>query len=174
MLKNFNDIYLLTLNRIDEETGDSQIESILKEAINKCYMMDLTRNDRRFVKDTFTSEDGMIFLPEDLDTIERITPALAEGEYRKGNVVFVSGSSYTIVYTTVPQPLVNDTDIPDVSSKFFYCMSTYACYAYYMYKKKVELANMFLSEYLTDKEKPHDDQIPEGTAYYYEYTGGDE
>lgn len=175
MLKNFGDIVNLTLHRIDEDPGDEQIDDIVQSAINNAYLIDMFKNDRRFVKGVFTPEDGIVFLPEDLDTIEKITPALDPEEYRKGNVIITSDKTadYTILYSVVPSQLTRDTDVPDINPKFFYALSTYACYAFYLFKKKTELASYYINEYRDGKEKTHDDMTAEGTAYYYG-EGGDE
>lgn len=177
MLVDFEDIYLLTLDRVDEEAGDTQVDNIIKEAINHSYINDISKCDKRFVTDTITVTSGIAELPDGCDSIEKITPALGTGEYRKGNVIFsnlADDSVYSITYSPIPTGLSANADVPNCSEKYFYVMSTYACYAYFCFKKKNEVAQLYLAEYQNNIHETFDDNVSEGVQDYYPVTGDDE
>lgn len=177
MLVDFEDIYLLTLDRVDEEAGDTQVDNIIKEAINHAYMKDIIKCDKRFTTATITVQDGIATIPDDCDSIEKITPALGAGEYRKGNTIFsglADDATYSLTYVPSKIPMVENSDVPDCNSKFFYPMSTYACYAYFEFKKRNDVAQMYLMEYKDSITEPFDDNIPEGVSDYYSVAGDDE
>jgi hypothetical protein len=137
----------LTKNRIDETDPDSQIDIIVKNAINHAYLFDLSKKDKRFGKVYCPVVNGIATLPDDLLSIEGISPSLLTREKRKGNAIFSNRDvTFEITYAKVPTPLA-DTDSPDLSNKYQYALTTYGCFAYFEYRKKVSVAEMFLNEY---------------------------
>lgn len=144
---NFKDILDLTKNRIDELDEDEQIDIIIKNAINEAQI-EIAEIDTRFQTNYIPVINGAATLPDDLYKIEKITPELIEGEYQKGNAIFSDrNTTFTIVYSSVPETLESDTDEPSISIKNHYLLSTYACYTYYSYKKKNNIAQIYLAEY---------------------------
>lgn len=166
-LETFLDIYNLVLGRVDEDTPDFPVESMIKDAINHAYDQIVKRN-RRYTSTVAVVVNGIATLPDDLVSIEKITPLLVSGEYRKGNAIFSpKGTQFTIVYSASPERLVKDTDVPDVPKRFFYIMSSYACYVYYIYRKKPQIAPMYLQEYKGVIDDTEEDNIPEIVEDYY-------
>lgn len=150
---NFKEIIDLTKNRIDETDDDPQIDMIVKNAINHSYMFDMVKRDPRVVVAYVPVINGTATLPDDINKVISITPELEYNERRIGNVIITNRTvTFTVIYSTVPEPLVNDTDIPDISTKYHYSMSTYACYEYFASKKKAPLAQMFQSTYMNELE----------------------
>jgi hypothetical protein len=124
------------------------IDSIVKNAINHAYMFDLCIKNPTVSTAYVPVVNGVAELPEDIDKIVSITPELIYGEKRTGKSILSNrDTTFTITYTVVPEPLIDDTDIPDLSSKLRYLLSTFACYSYFTYKKKTDIAQMFLEEY---------------------------
>lgn len=144
----FKELLDLTKNRIDETDEDTQIDSILKNAINHAYIFDLSLKDQHVKSAYITPINGVATLPSDILKVINITPGLVYGESRIGNVIVSSRDvDFTVIYSVVPKPLVADTDKPNISEKYHYCLSTYACYQYYNFKKKSTQAQMMYQDY---------------------------
>lgn len=159
MLKTFKDIVDLTKKRINETTTDEQVDTMVKEAVNHAYLYELSKLDPVITKTMCPAVNGSAVLPEDLEEIISVSPDLAYGERQLGRYLLSDRNiTFTIVYKAIPEPLVNDDDVPELQSKYFYLLSTYACYAYFTYRKKSEAANLFMSEYLLQRNaiKPSD------------------
>lgn len=172
----FKDILDLTKNRIDELDSSAQIDVILKSAVNDAYIGELSRYDKRITSSIAPVINGMATLPDDIDTIESISPSLTGGERRIGNSILSSRTvTFTIVYSYVREPLVNDTDVLDMSEKFKMLLSTYACYLYFQYRKKTSIAQIFLNDYEMKLAKMFDnDNTGEETITDVYESGGEE
>jgi hypothetical protein len=176
-MKNFKDIVDLTFNRIDETIPDDQITMIVKAAINHAYQSDLSKLDRRLTKAFCSVVDGVAELPDDIRTIIKITPKLEDGEYRIGNSIISDRDvEFEILYTIAPGELVKDTDVPDISQRLWYLLSTYACYAYYSYRRKTPVAQGYMQEYEMGKSDyiNESDNVEEYVQDVYKTVGGDE
>lgn len=149
---NFKQIIEITMNRINETDIDEQIDIIVKSAINHSYLHDLSTIEPSISTAYIPAINGLITLPEDFSKIINISP---DNIIKKiGNNLLVSKDGiYTIMYEVTPEPLVNDEDTPLISEKLQYLLSTYACYEYFNYRKKIQVANNFLNQYLSEKEK---------------------
>lgn len=159
----FKEIIDLTKNRIDTvEQGDfdEQIESIVTNAINHCYLFELSKLEPDMNKAYLPSVNGLVSLPDDIDEIISIYPELEPGERRIGkNIVTDREETFELLYTMVNEPLINDNDEPNISKKYHYLLSTYACYSYFTYRKKTDIASMYLNEYMLQLNKTKEDNF---------------
>jgi hypothetical protein len=150
---NLRELINLTLERVGEREGNRRIDSVIKNAVNHAYLYDLSEKDKRLSTAYIPVINGLATLPEDINTIESISPSLIGGERRIGNAILSSRDTvFTVTYSSVREPLVEDTDEPDLNQKYQYLLSTYACYEYYNLKQD-NRANMFLNEYQNELEK---------------------
>jgi hypothetical protein len=168
----YKEIIDLTKNRVDEyDSSDTQVDTIVKNAINHSYMFDITVKEPRVTMTYVPVINGIATLPDDINKILSITPELSHKERRIGNVILSNyAGTYTIIYSTVPTPLVADEDVPQVSEKYHYSMSTYACYEYFISKKKTALAQQFYSTYQQELNKL-DDNDDTGEEVVYDSVG---
>jgi len=144
-----SDLVTLAKNRIDELDVDSQIDTILQEGINFAYVFKTGKLEKQFKIATLSPVSGIITLPDDFVKIEKIYPALSNSEYRKGLTIFVDtvdDTVYTITYESSRTSL-SLTDTVVASNKLKYLLVTYGCFAYQQYKKRPQVANMYLSEF---------------------------
>lgn len=150
-LNNFGDLITLTKKRCNIETV-SNFDSVITSALNQAYI-ELLKDDPQVSMTFAPTVNGVMTLPDDLDSIISISPEIKHLN-RVGKYIYVdSDKTYTIHYTLVPEPLVEETDMPGISKKYWYIMSTFACYSYYLFKKKQAEVNAFLNEYLRSKSK---------------------
>lgn len=163
----YSELIELTKNRIDELDVDEQIDLIIENAINHSYLFDLSSLDSRVSSSYIPVINGIATLPDDINKIISINPSLEYGERRVGNAILSNRNiTFTVIYTTVPTPLINDTDTPDLSEKYHYSMSTYACYEYFMHRKKNTLAQMFYDTYQRELNKlKENDDVGEEVVY---------
>jgi hypothetical protein len=153
MVETFKEIIDLTLKRVDEADAEADVLAVIKEAINHAYMFDLSKLDSRFNTAYIPVVNGIATLPDDIRDIKKITPNLLKTETRIGNAIFSDRSvTFNVVYSAVPEPMVDDTDTPDLSLALRYLLSTYACFSYYSYRKKANIADMFKAEYESEKQ----------------------
>lgn len=149
-MKTLQNLIDLAKNRIDEVDVDTQIDTIIKEAINFAYIFKASKLEKQFSTNIGVVINGIVTLPDDMVNIEKITPALQGGEYKKGNTLFTNqddGTTYTIVYAVNRTPLINTTQTVDCSDRMKYALVTYACYVYQEYRKRQQIASMYLGEY---------------------------
>lgn len=153
---NLKEIKDLTFKRLKLQQNVPVIEAIIENAINYAYS-DLSSLDKRTATAYVPIINGEATLPEDYDTFVKCKPKLDNNDTFVGNKILTNKTGVLeITYTTVPAPLVNDTDVPDLSPKYHYLLSTYACYSYYLYNKNMNLADIYLSEYERVKNKYND------------------
>jgi hypothetical protein len=148
MMETFIDIVNLTKKRVKFTAANDVIDTVIKEAINHCYMNELAKEDKRIKITYLIPVNGSAALPNDLVGIERIEPELTTSDRLQGNLLFTDKTDQlTLHYSYVREPLTEDADEPDINTKYFYPMSTYGCYAYFAYKKKADMANMYLNQF---------------------------
>lgn len=146
----FGELMLLTQNRMSDSTGDEESVAVIKSAINQSYMIDICTVAPVLVSAIVPTINGLVTLPSDCINIVSLSPSLIDGEKRVGNYIVTKRAvTFTVIYSAVPTPLVDDTDVIDLSDRYTYMMSTYGVYAYYTYRKKEAAASMFLNEYET-------------------------
>lgn len=144
---NFGQILELTKNRIDELDQDDQIDAIIKSAVNKAYA-DLSEVVKTFTTAYVPVINGMATMPDDLNKVIKISPALEDGEFVDDKTIFSDRNvTFTIVYSSIPEALVNNSDEPEIPEKYHYILSTYACYSYYLSKKRLDIAQVHLNDY---------------------------
>jgi len=151
-LKTFLYIYTLSCNRCKLDVADvsEEEEAIIKNALNYCYMNEAGKKDILTSKGYCPVIDGVAELPEDIDSIISVIPPLSGLDKRIGNNIVTENTNitqYEVLYSVVREAMVNDTDIPEISTKYLYPMTTYAASAYYTYKKKTEMATILYQQY---------------------------
>lgn len=156
------DLITLAKNRIDEVDTDTQIDNIIQEGINFAYMFKTAKLEPQFTSVTLAVTDGMITLPSDLMSIESISPALSETDYKKGQTLFVNAvdtTEYTIIYKQQRTALTTTSSVVTASDKLKYALVTYGCYAYQQYRKRQPMANVYLQEFQSIMQEMEFDSI---------------
>lgn len=144
---NFGELIKLTYNYIDETDEDEQIEIIVKGAINEAYSI-LSSKDARLNRAYIPIINGVATLPEDNIGIVNCTPALESSDLIIDNNIITSKTgTLELLYKYVRETLVDDNDEPDIHLLLQYAMVNYACYKYFLYRKKVEVAQSFNNQY---------------------------
>lgn len=144
---NYKEIQDIAYNMIDEVDLDDQIAVIVQSAINKAYL-DLCVKDKRITITYVPIIRGVATLPDDIISVERITPNLSTDDKRVGNNIITDKTgTFSLVYSYIREPLINDTDEPDLHLSLQYALATYACYKYFEYRKKTDVASTFLTNY---------------------------
>jgi len=141
----------LAKNRIDELDIDTQIDNIIQEGINFAYVFKTDKIEPEYSTTIGVVINGLVSLPSDLLSIEKITPSLNGDDKKKGLTLIVSeddGTTFTIVYKASRSPLIL-TDTVDCSDKLKYLLTTYGCYAYQQYRKRQPIAQIYLDEFNT-------------------------
>lgn len=145
----FKELIDLTKNRVNEVDPDEQVDLIIKSAINEAYI-EVSKRDKRLSTAYIPIINGVATLPEDIQDIELVEPELLTGDRKIGNNILTSRTgTFKITYSALRDKLVNDNDEPDINPRFVYALSSYACYAYYLHRKKLEVANQYLNEFLS-------------------------
>lgn len=166
---NFKEILDTCKNLIDELDTDTQIDMILKSGVNKGYS-DLCKIDKRVQVTYVPVVMGAAILPDDFDSIVKITPILTEDDLIVGNSIITDNTTqYTLVYSYMREAMVNDLDEPDLNLSLHSALINYGCYSYYKYKRKLEIANQYMGDIQEAKANflNKDNFIEEGTGDYY-------
>jgi hypothetical protein len=144
---NFKEILDIARNIIDETDEDEQIDVILKSAINKAYI-DLSSVYKRLNNSYIPIVNKIATLPDDLIGIEYISPSLDSTDKRIGkNILTSKTGTFELIYSYIREPLVNDTDEPDLDLALQYALAMYGCYKYSEYKKRDNMVQMFMQSY---------------------------
>lgn len=145
----FLDIVTLTKVRCNIADIDDYDE-IIKNGINQAYM-ELRRRVPYVVTTILIPVEGIATLPDDCQDVLSINPMPVTGFYVKGSNLFAeTEESLTLTYTTVPEPLINDTDVPELPKKYWYGISSYGCYSYYLFKKKTDMSQAYYQAYVSN------------------------
>ena len=148
---NFKEIIDLAYNMIDETDYDEQVEIIVKEAINEAYQ-DLAKIDMRLAIGYFPIIRKMATLPNECIKIVESTPAISGTDKVVGNTIVTSKTGvFEVMYATSREPLVNDTDEPDLHISAHHSLANFACYKYWLHRKKIEVAETFLNKYMIER-----------------------
>ena len=148
---NFKEIIDLTYNMIDETDYDEQVEIIVKEAINEAYQ-DLAKIDMRLSIGYFPIIRKMATLPNECIKIVESTPAISGTDKVVGNTIVTSKTGvFEVMYATARENLVNDNDEPDLHISAHHNLANFACYKYWLHRKKVEVAEAFLNKYMIER-----------------------
>ena len=155
------DIVNSVLYRIDEDVTDTdeEILQVVKNGINEGYSVLASTVDQRTKDLTFTYIKGYV-LPDDFVSIVNMSHSynsntidLSIMDYEIiANILYIragdcQNGSLTMKYVFLPTTLTNDTDAISLKSIYVQALIVYAAYSYYVYRKKTEVASMFLSEF---------------------------
>lgn len=134
-------------NIIDETDEDEQIDIIVKLAINEAYSL-LAPMDKRLTRAFVPIVNGVSTLPNNLLEVVSIKPKLTGNDRVEGNAILTEKKGvFEILYSYVRETLIKDEDEPDLHETLQYAMVDYACYKYYMHRKKDNVAMLFFNNY---------------------------
>lgn len=134
-------------NIIDETDDDEQIDIIVKLAINEAYSL-LAPMDKRLTRAFVPIVNGVSTLPNNLLEVVSIKPKLSGSDRVEGNSILTDKKGvFEILYSYVRESLTADNDEPDLHETLQYAMVDYACYKYYMHRKKDNVAMLFFNNY---------------------------
>ena len=147
---NFKELVDLSYNTIDETDYDEQVESIVKNAINKAYL-DLSNIDKRVARTYVPIINGVATIPNNCNKIIKTTPKLTfEDKIIGGSIITDKEGVIELLYSYTREPMIEDTDEPDLNITLQYALSTYACYKYFEYRKKMDVASGFLNNFMQE------------------------
>lgn len=148
---NFKEIIDLAYNIIDEVDYDEQVEIIVKGAINEAYF-DMAKIDMRLSTSYTPIIRKIATLPTDCIKVVEVTPALDSTDKVVGNSIITNKTgTLEILYATPREELVNDNDEPDLHNTLIHNLANFACYKYWLHRKKIDVANAFLQKYMNEK-----------------------
>lgn len=141
-------------NIVNDTDEDEQIDSIILEALNHCYIFDLAKIDVNLKTTYAPAVNGLAYLPKDALNILRIEPKLEKGERRLGGYIMTDREvTFTILYNSIREPLTKPTDEPEIAGALEYAMILYGAYAYFNYRKKLPVADWYMQQYEIIKQK---------------------
>lgn len=147
---NFKELVDLTNNTIDETDFDEQIETIVRNAINKAYL-DLSNIDLRITRAYIPVINGVANIPNNCCKVIKTTPELDKDDRIVGySIVTPREGVIEMLYAYTREPMIEDLDEPDLNTTLQYALTTYACYRYFEHRKKIEVANSFLNNYMQE------------------------
>lgn len=142
----FIDLLNLTYNEIDEIDEDEQIEIIVKGGINEAYSI-LCQKDIRLNRAYIPIINGVATLPEDFISVIKCTPELTNERIIGNSIITDKEGTYELLYSYVREQLENDNDEPDLHLTLQYALIQYACYKYFLHRKKINVADSFYKNY---------------------------
>ena len=144
------DIVNLTIKSLKIKQDDVNSIALIKNAINKAYI-DLSNIDKRVSRAYIPIINGVATLPNNLNKIIKTNPKLTFLDYTVGNSIITDKTGVIeVLYSYTREPLIEDTDEPDLDITLQYALSTYACYKYFEHKKDILTANSFLNNYMQE------------------------
>lgn len=145
----FNEIVNLAYNMIDEIDYDEQVEVIVKNAINEAYA-DLCKKDKRLTRAFVPIINGVATLPDDIISIEECEPSLDTSDRQVGNSIITNKEGILeILYAYSRDSLVEEEEEPELHKDLHRALAMFACYRYFLYRKKIDVAHSFLNSYDT-------------------------
>lgn len=154
---NFKELVDLTNNTIDETDFDEQIEAIVRGAINKAYL-DLSNIDFRLTRAYVPIVNGVATIPNNCTRIVETVPKLDDKDKIIGNSIITKKQGVIeILYAYTREPMVEDTDEPDLNTTLQYALVTYGCYKYFEHRKKTDVANTFLNNFMQEVQSFNND-----------------
>ena len=145
---NLQELIDLTITKVDEEIDDS-LKTIIKNAINYSLQNDMSKIYPNIQTSYSVVINGVADIPNDIIKILKVSPALSSNDKIVGNKLISDneGQMYTITYEALHNALENDIDEPNIPLNAQQILVLYACYVYYTYKKKLQLAQQYYNEY---------------------------
>ena len=94
----------------------------------------------------------MATLPNECIKIVESTPAISGTDKVVGNTIVTSKTGvFEVMYATARENLVNDNDEPDLHISAHHNLANFACYKYWLNRKKIEVAEAFLNKYMIER-----------------------
>lgn len=144
---NFKECLDQAKNLIDEVEQDTQIDIILKNALNEAYT-ELSTIDKQVRTTYIPVINGKATFPLDIVKVVNISPSDSNAKL-EGNAYYTSSDGIiTLDYVATREPLVLETDEIILNKQLQYAMTLYGAYRYYQHRRKTDIANMFLNNYL--------------------------
>lgn len=138
----------------DVEDND---KTLIKNAVNEGYMYLAANVDTNVKSASLTATSNRINIPNDCyETIEIYNTTygrLSSLDFIEiGNAIFIKNkditdNSYTLTYISIPDKLVNDTDVLVLKDMYCYILSAYTTYVYQLSKKKLDVAQLLIGEF---------------------------
>lgn len=148
----FKEVLDMARNIIDEVDVDSQIDVILKNAINYAYLNISNTVDKKS-KTIEIPYSKVYVLPIDCNSIIDIFSgdyilSMLDYSVKSDAIIFhKKHNPMTLLYTKTITPLKTDGDILDVDDRYGFACAMYGAYAYSVHRKRIELASLLLSDY---------------------------
>ena len=162
----FQEIYIKVLDRMRMESTDIEpnIEAQIKHSINRAYVIVAGKN-KQLLTDYLPVIQGVVELPKNIVGSVEYDPALSPTLDRiVGDSLLTKredGEIFTIRYYATPEPLVAETDAPNIPTRLEECLILYPCFVYFLSKKRLDLASTYKMEFteiLDGSEIRHDAQ----------------
>lgn len=158
-MSTFIDVVNSALTRVNEDPTDADAEvlQVIKDGINEGYLILASNVDQRTKDLSFSYVKGYV-LPDDFVSIVNISHNtlgdLSDKDYEKiANLLYIrakdaQSGTITLKYIYLPTLLTADTDAINLKSIYMQALIVYVAYAYYVYRKKTDVANMFYTEFV--------------------------
>lgn len=144
---NYKEIIATVMNKCNVDDDDTQGIDVIKLGINEAYF-EVSQLEGNTLTMPLPIINGILTLPEDLFEIKKIEPELKSTDKIEGNRIFTEHkNSLTITYSSTPEELSEDTDVPEISNKFIKGLIHYGCFSYYQFKKKDKVAASYYNSY---------------------------
>ena len=157
----FLDAQIKSLARVDEtiEDADTEVLSVIKDAVNNAYMLLAATVDKRTTSTTLALEDYNNKLPLPLDFVglvmaeHEVLGEINKMDYdKREDIIFfksrdLNSGDITLTYVNFPPKLVNDSDVLRLKEAYLGAVTSYASYTYQVYKKKYSAAQILLQEF---------------------------
>ena len=166
----YSELYKNVIKLCGIREGDINADNSIKLSINKAYVTDLSKLDKRISTSYLPSINGVVNLPDDLLEIIKVTPALDSTDRIIGNSILTDKTdTFSIVYSIVREPLIDDNDEPDLSNSLIYALILHGAYGYFVHKKDTDTASMLLAQYndIKNSYSMKDNYIEEQVADVY-------
>lgn len=144
----FDEIIKATMNKCNIDDDDDQAIAVVKLGINE-GIKEVAKEEKIILTSKIPIIMGKATLPENAVELLNVSPSLLNGDKIEGRTIFTSLDEKIIevTYTYIPEELIKLTDTPEISSKYHSSLINYACFTYYQFKKKIELAESYLMSF---------------------------
>lgn len=169
---NLREIYTMALDKLNLQDGDRRTENILKNAINYAYL-EIASKDHNAIELEFELDEdsNIVYLPSNFLNLLRARHSkvgvLDKNEYSIVNNRLILGTHIPLdgelflLMILIPDELVEDTDVPEINSKYHMAL---VYYAMFMYSDDISYFNLYkdiISELYIEDEIINDSSIDE-------------
>ena len=142
---NFKELVAMTMNRCNVDDDDDQAIAVIKLGLNDGYK-EIAKHDKLIITSKVPIIMGKVHLPENISELISTDPVLNNSDKIEGRTIITSLDKKIIevTYSYIPDEMIKDNDIPEIAPKFHSTLINFGCYSYYLFKKKIELANSYL------------------------------